>query len=216
MTGEILLAVIGLSAGTGSVVGAWAALWWRDHVPYGHKQLLQHVYPYVDGRIGATTTENLRRAGRRFKIVHPRWKKLWPLLFLIPNTRKLPVRQKIADYLWPEVKLAAGGNPLPEVKRMGRYVQLEMRGDATFGKPYQLWNIQAVIVRPTSEVDALASGFVPAVARWVAWAMRLSSADQLEIDDPKKTLPLGYLRFARKGPAKEMPTRPPHAVGAKQ
>jgi hypothetical protein len=186
----------------GLFLGSWAALWWRDHVPFGQRRLLRHVYAYADDRIGATKTENIRRANRRFHL----YRRLWFL------PRK--VRAALADFFWPVPQLGTGTAALPSTKRMGRYVQLELRGDATFRKPYRLWNIHAVVVRPTSEVDALAPGTVPAVARWVAWAMRLPSTDQLEIDDPKRTLPLGYLRFARKAPAPEIPMSMPVGVNA--
>lgn len=213
MSAEILAPVIGLSAGIGSAVGWWAANWHRDHVPYGHKQLLQYFYPYVDGRIGATDTENLRRANRRHRVEHPRAKLLQPLTyrrllwFLLP----LIVRQRIANYFWPEVKLARGGNPLPEAERITRYIQLELNGRSRFTKPYQVWNIQAVTIWPTSEVDVHVHGFETSLARWVAWAMRLKSPDQLDIEAHPE---LGYWRFARKGPVPERPTTVPVGVNA--
>lgn len=206
MTWVVLLVGILL----GAALGAWVALWHRDHIPYGHEQLLQYAYPFIDQRIGATNTENIRRANRRFHVRHPHptlkrpWRVLW---FLLPGD----LRQVIANYYWPEVKLARDGNPLPEAKRIGRYIQLEMRGDATFAKPYRVWNIQAVTVWPTSEVDVHVHGFVASLTRWVAWMLRLTGPDQLEVEAHPE---LGYWRFARKEPEPEFQPRVPMGVNA--
>lgn len=198
MTGDQLAAVVGLSAGAGSVVGGWAALWWRDHVPFGRRQLLRHFYVYLDDRIGATKTENLRRANRR----HHVWRRLW----FLPKQ----IRLGIINWFWPVPQLGTGTAALPGLRRMGRYVQLELRGDATFRRPYQLWNVQAVVVWPTSEVDVHAA-FVPSLARWGAWAMRLKDPDQLEVEAHPE---LGYWRLARKAPAPEFAPTVPHGVTA--
>jgi hypothetical protein len=194
-----ILALMGLSAGVGSVVGGWATLWWRDRVPFGRRQLLHHLYLYVDDRIGATKTENLRRANRR----HHWWRRLW----FLPKQ----ARRSLLDFFWPVPQLGTGTAALPSTKRMGRYVQLELRGDATFGKPYQLWNVQAVVVRPTSEVDVHVHGFETSLARWVAWAMRLTGPDQLTVEAHPE---LGYWRLERKQPAPEFQPRVPMGVNA--
>lgn len=202
MSGDGTLAVIGVSAGVGSVVGAWAALWYRDHVPFGQRQLLRHCYIYVDDRIGATKTENVRRANRRFRVIH---KRVW-YWWLVP----IKVRRAIADYFWAVPQLGTGTSALPSTKRMGRYVQLELNGEATFRKPYRLWNIEAVVVRPTSEVDVHAA-FEPSLVRWVAWALRLKGPDQLTVEAHPE---LGYWRLARKAPAPEVPMTMPVGVNA--
>jgi hypothetical protein len=207
MTADLVLAVVGVSAGTGSAVGAWAALWWRDRVPFGHRQLLRHVFIHVDDRIGATKTENLRRANRRFRVIHKRTWYWW----LVPNTKKLPVRRGIADYFWAVPQLGTGTSALPSTKRMGRYVTLELRGQATFRKPYRLWNIQAVVVRPTSEVDVHVAGFETSLARWVAWALRLTGPDQVTVEPHPE---LGYWRLSRKAAPVEIPTTMPVGVNA--
>jgi hypothetical protein len=199
VNGDLLLVVVGLSAGTGSAVGWWAALWWHDRVPFGHRQLLRHTYAYLDDRIGATKTENIRRANRRFHV----WRRLW----FLPKD----IRRGILDFFWPIPQLGTGTAALPSTKRMGRYVQLELRGDTSFRKPYQLWNVQAVVVWPTSEVDVHTHGFEQVVARWVAWALRLKSPDQLEVQGHPE---LGYWRLARKAPAPEIPTSMPVGVNA--
>jgi hypothetical protein len=199
MTAEVLAPIIGLSAGVGSMIGGWVALWWRDHVPFGERQLLRHIYAYVDDRIGATKTENLRRANRR----HHVWRRLW----FLPKS----IRMSILNWFWPVPQLGTGTAALPGVKRMGRYLQLELRGRPTFAKPYQIWNIQAVIVRPTGEVDVHVHGFEASLARWVAWAMRLKGPEQLEVEAHPE---LGYWRLARRGPVPEVRATVPHGVGA--
>jgi hypothetical protein len=195
---DTTLAIIGLSAGAGSVVGAWTALWWRDQVPFGQRQLVRHVYLYCDDRIGATKTENLRRANRR----HHWWRRLW----FLPKDARLG----ILNFFWPVPQLGTGTAALPSTKRMGRYVQLELNGAATFRKPYRLWNIQAVTVWPTSEVDVHAA-FEPSLVRWVAWALRLTCPDQLTVEAHPE---LGYWRLERKAPVPEFQPTVPVGVNA--
>jgi hypothetical protein len=199
---DATVALMGLSAGVGSVIGGWAALWWRDRVPFGHRQLLRHVYVYCDDRIGATKTENIRRANRRFRVIHKRAWYWW----LVPIT----LRRSVADYFWAVPQLGTGTAALPSTKRMGRYVQLELSGQSSFRKPYRLWNVQAVVVWPTSEVDVHAA-FEPSLVRWVAWALRLTGPDQLTVEAHPE---LGYWRLARRAPAPEMPTDVPVGVNA--
>lgn len=183
----------------GVALGAWAALWQRDHIPLGRRGLLRHTYVYVDDRIGATKTENIRRANRR----HHLYRRLW---FLPKDTRV-----GIATFFWPTPQLGTGTAALPSTKRMGRYVQLELRGDTSFRRPHQLWNIDAVIVRPTSEVDVHVGGFETSLGRWVAWALRLTGPDQIEVEAHPE---LGYWRFARKTPAPEFQPTVPVGVNA--
>jgi hypothetical protein len=197
MSADTVAAVFGLGGGVGTMVGWWAANWHRDRVPFGERQLLRYIYPYVDDRIGATKTENIRRANRR----HHVWRRLW----FLPKQ----VRMSILNWFWPVPQLGTGTAALPGTKRMGRYVQLELRGKPTFRRPYQVWNIHAVVVRPTSEVDVHAA-FEASLARWVAWALRLKGPDQLDVEGHPE---LGYWRLARKPAAREIRTDVPHEVG---
>ena len=192
----LLVVVFGLAC---AGAGAWVALWWRDRVPTGHKRLLRYVFPYVDDRIGATKTEKVRRANARFRFMRKWW------LWWIPRR----AREGIADLLWFEPQYG-GTTTLPGAKRMARYVTLEFGRPASRRRPYRIWDIQAVVVRPTSEVDVHAS-FEPSLARWVAWALRLSGPDQLEVEARPE---LGYWRLARRGPAPEFAPTVPHAVAA--
>jgi hypothetical protein len=187
----------------GLFLGAWAALWWRDRVPFSRRQLLRHCYIYVDDRIGATKTENIRRANRRFRVIHKRTWYWW----LVP----IKIRRSIADYFWAVPQLGTGTSALPSTKRMGRYVTLELNGTATFRKPYRLWNVQAVVVRPTSEVDVHVAGFETSLARWVAWALRLTGPDQVTVDAHPE---LGYWRLSRRAPPVKIPTSMPVGVNA--
>lgn len=196
MSGDVVLAIIGTSAGAGSVVGAGVALWWRDRIPYGQRQLLRHCYVYVDDRIGATKTENIRRANRR----HHLYRRLW---FLPKDTRV-----GIATFFWPTPQLGTGTAALPSTKRMGRYITLEFRAGAE--RPYRLWDIIAVIIRPTSEVDVHVGGFEASLVRWVAWALR-TLPDQLEVEAHPE---LGYWRVVRKAPAPEFRPTVPVGVNA--
>jgi hypothetical protein len=227
MSGDLLLAVIGLSAGTGTAVGAWAALWWRDHAPFGEHQLVAMVFAHVDEVLGATKWENTRRANRRHKIIdRPPWW-LWWTLLAGKNGRQ--ARISIASFFWPVPQFGTGTAALPTFRRMGYYVQLEFQVEPTrnrywllgrFGPLlYQRWNIQAVQLRWTSEAAANRDTFVeylergrPSQGGGLAQALGLEwKSGMFEVT---KDYPLSLIRFARKGPAKEMPTRPPHAVGA--
>jgi hypothetical protein len=201
LTAETLAAVVGTSAGVGSMAGGWAALWWRDHVPTSQRQLLHWVYVHVDDLLGATKTENIRRANRRFRLN----RRLW----FLPR----PTRQAIADFFF-FVPQYGGVTALPAPKRMARYVTLELGGGQVrrwFPRPFQAWNIQAVEVKPTSEANFLGEGYPGIVARKVAQAMRLTGTDQLEVASHPE---LGYIRYTRKGPAPEFRPVVPHEVSA--
>lgn len=188
MSGDQHLAVIGASAGVGSFVGGWVALWWRDRVPRGIQWLIHRIYKHVDDLIGATKNENQDRADRRRKIIQPRLKGWRWMLRLIPKT----VRQGWADYREPIPRLGAGANPLPEIDRMAQYVHLELVDKRRI---YHLWDVVAVTVFWTSEAAALVGDFPKNVGRKVAQALRLESVDQLEwtVDYDR-----GCIRYARK------------------
>lgn len=215
---RLLLAL--LSAGAGAALGGWAALWWRDRVPMGQRRLYRTVFPYLDDRLGATKKENQIRANRRFKVIHKRAWYWW----LVP----IAVRRAVADYFWAVPQIGGGGaSALPSTKRMAQYLTLELGPPAQpkgllehvlawFGvRPYRRWSITAIQVRPTSEVSALAGQYPGSLIPWVAWALGLASADQVAIDPPAaETLGDGYLRYARKGPAPDIPMGMPTGVNA--
>lgn len=200
MTAEVLAAVIGTSAGVGSVVGGWVALWWHDRPPTGHKRLLRYVFSHVDDRIGATAKEKVLRAGARFRFMRKWW------LWWIPR----PVRLRLADLLWFEPQFG-GVTVLPGTRRMARYVSLEFNRPYQRLRPYRLHDIHAVVVRPSSEVNPHRGDFAADLARWVAWALKLTGTDQLEVEARPE---LGYWRLARRGPAPEVRATVPFGVGA--
>jgi hypothetical protein len=104
MNGDMLLVVVGLSAGTGSAVGWWAALWWRDRVPRSLRYLTRRIYRHVDETLGTRATENNRRTKMHARIafwISPKW----------------------ANLLAPRAQLS-GAAAMPSIRRMGRYVKL--------------------------------------------------------------------------------------------
>jgi len=149
----LLVVAFGLACAGG---GAWAALWWREHVPFGMRQLTAHVYMHVDEVLGATKLENIRRAGRRFRVIHKRRWYWW----LVPNWRKLHIRTSIADYFWPVPPQAGGTSALPTVRRMGWYVQLELGRTPTRRHPARRHDIQRVWLRWGSEAGANTPNFI--------------------------------------------------------
>ena len=192
---DLTLALMGLSAGVGSAVGAWAALWWRDHAPMGHGKLTRRLYVHVDEHIGATKTENQVRAGKRFAAQRPIWR----------GGLGKNLGRAWADTWWP-VPQFGGTSARPSTKRMRAYIQLEMGRSRSWTKPYRIWDIQAVTVHWTSESAALVGDFPKNVGRKVAQALRLESVDQLEwtVDHDR-----GCIRYERKAPAPEFqPTVP--------
>jgi len=197
---DAFAAVFGLGGGAGMMVGWWAANWRRDHVPTSHQQLLRFVYTHVDDLLGATKTESIRRANARHRVMRKWW---------IPR----PLRRAWVDFFY-FVPQYGGITVLPTTKRMGRYLQLEVadtrRSRSWFPKPYHSWNVQAVVVWPTSEANFLGEGYPGIVARKIAQALRLKSVDQLEVATHPE---LGYIRYTRKGPAREIRTDVPHEVG---
>lgn len=114
---DLTLALMGVSAGVGSAVGAWVALWWRDRVPTSQRHLVRKVYVHVDEIIGATKTENLRRANRRFKV--QRW-----LGRGTSGKGRKKLGTAIADFFWPMPQLGTGTAALPSISRMGHYVKV--------------------------------------------------------------------------------------------
>jgi hypothetical protein len=216
VTAEGMAAVVGLSAGVGSVVGGWVALWWHARVPFGERGLIRHIYVHVDEVLGATKTENIRRADRR----HHVWRRLW----FLPKD----VRLGIINFFWPVPQYGTGTAALPGVKRMGHYVQIEWQVPPTrnriwllgrFGPLlYQRWNIQAVWLRWTAEAAANRDTFVeylergrPTQGGGLAQALGLEwKAGMFEHTWDREA---SLVRFARRGPAREIRTDVPHEVG---
>lgn len=119
MTADQLAAVVGISAGAGSAVGWVARGRWQRRNPTRKERLVRRVYRHLDEIIGATKHENQLRSDKRFRVVHKRrW--FW---WLVPNTKRLPVRRAIADFFWPIPHLAPGSNPIPSDRRIRQYVQ---------------------------------------------------------------------------------------------
>lgn len=212
MNSDLVLAIIGASAGIGSAVGGWVVLWWRDRVPAGHKQLLRRVFVHVDDLIGATATENQLRRSKRFQV--QRWLGSGTVTKQAGDrtrTRK-KLGTTIADFFWPIPPQAAGGaTARPSTRRMGAYVKLEFSRPKAWTKPFRIWDVVAVTVFWTSEAAALVGHFAENVGRKVAQALRLESVDQLEwtID-----YTLGYIRYTRKKPVPEFQPRVPMGVNA--
>jgi hypothetical protein len=217
MTAEQVAAVFGLGGGTGMMVGWWAANWHRDHVPYGARALVRHIYVHVDEVLGATKTENLRRADRR----HRWWRRLW----FLPKD----VRLGILNFFWPVPQLGTGTAALPGIKRMGYYVQLEFQVPPSrnriwllgrFGPSlYQRWNIQAVWLRWTAEAAANRDTFVEYLERGrPTQGGGLAQALGLEwhhgMFEHTRDSQAQLVRLARKGPTPEFSPTIPHGVTA--
>jgi hypothetical protein len=202
---DATLALAGVCLGLGSAVGWAACIWWRDRAPTTQRALVRRVYRHVDDLLGATKTENQIRAGKRFAVKRPIWR----------GGLGRQLGRAWADTWWPVPQLGTGTAALPSTKRMAAYVQLEVRATRSWWvrlrRPYGTWDIVAVTCWWTSESNAMTEGFAANVGRKVAQAMRLDSLDRLEWDI---NWDLGRIRYARRGPAPEMPTQPPAAVGA--
>ena len=197
---DLTLALMGLSAGVGSAVGAWAALWWRDRVPFGHKQLIRRIYVHVDELIGATKTENQVRAGKRFHAQRPIW----------AGGLGKRLGRAWADLWWP-VPQFGGTSARPSTERMGAYVRLEYGRPKRPGRPYRIWDVTGVTVFWTSEATALVESFAQNVGRKVAQALRLEGPDQLDhVTDYDR----GCIQYTRKAPPVEIPMTMPVGVNA--
>jgi hypothetical protein len=94
---------------------------------------------------------------------------------------------------------------------MGAYVRLEFGRPKRVGRPYRIWDIDAVTVWWTSEAAALVGEFPKNVGRKVAQALRLEGVDQLEwtVDYDR-----GCIRYTRKAPPVEVPMTMPVGVNA--
>jgi hypothetical protein len=111
------LALMGVSAGIGSMVGAWVAMWWRNRHPTRTEKLTRRVYRHLDEIIGATKAEDQIRSDRRWVIIAKRRWYWW----LVPKD----VRLAIANFLNPTPPQAAGGvRPLPSDRRIRHYIQM--------------------------------------------------------------------------------------------
>jgi hypothetical protein len=131
---DATLALMGVSAGIGSMAGAWVALTWRNRHPTRTEKLTRRIYRHLDEIIGATKAEDQIRADRRWVMI---FKRRW-YWWLVPKS----VRVQIADFMNPTPPQAAGGvRPLPSDRRIRHYVQM---GD----HPGDWW------VRYTSEAPA--------------------------------------------------------------
>jgi hypothetical protein len=206
VNGDLLLAVVGLSAGAGSAVGWWAALWWRDHIPFGHKQLTRRLFVHVDDLVGATRTENQIRAGKRFAAMRP------PLMvFFGRGGLGKTLGKAWADLWWPIPPQAGGTTVRPSTGRMGQYVRLEFGRPLMRTRPFRIWDITAVTVWWTSEAAALTGNLGENVGRKVAQALRLESVDQLDI---AVDYDRGCIRYTRKAPAPEFVPTVPVGVNA--
>jgi hypothetical protein len=209
---DLTLALMGISAGIGSAVGAWVALWWRDLVPAGHKQLIRRVFVHVDDLIGATATENQLRRGKRFQV--QRWLGNGTKT-VVTGKGRTRTRKKlgtaIADFFWPTPPLAGGATARPSTKRMAAYIQLEFSRPRSWARPFRIWEIVAVTVHWTSEAAALTGAFAENVGRKVAQALRLEGPDQLDhVTDYDR----GCIRYTRKAPPAEIPMTMPVGVNA--
>jgi hypothetical protein len=183
----------------GLFLGGWAALWWRDRVPFGQRQLVRRVYIHVDELLGSTRTENQLRAGKRFTV--QRW-------LGRGTTRKgnKKLGTAIADWFWPMPPQAGGTTKRPSVKRMGQFVRLEFARPRTWTKPYRIWDIEAVVLHWTSEANALGAGFGDVLGRKVAQALLLKGVSQLDQEFHPE---VGRIIYRRTKPAVPPPTGVP-------
>lgn len=117
---DATLALMGLCLGAGSAVGWVARGRWQRRYPTRSEKLTRWVYRHLDEIIGATKHENQLRSDKRFRVIHKRRWYWW----LVPNTKRLPIRTSIANFFWPVPHLAPGSNPLPSDKRIREYIQV--------------------------------------------------------------------------------------------
>ena len=176
-----------LCGALGVGLGAWAALWWRDRVPFGQRQLVRRLFVHVDDLVGATKTENELRAGKRFRVMRPIWR----------GGLGHNLGRTWADAWWP-VRQYGGTTARPTTRRMGVYVRLEFSRPWSWRRPFRIWEIAAVTVWWTSEAAALAGEFARNVGRKVAQALRLGSVDGL---DWSVDWSAGCIRYDRTRPA---------------
>jgi hypothetical protein len=126
---------------------AWGALWWRDRIPKNRRHRVRTIYiPCAEG-LGATKTENVRRANRRFMV--ERWlgrgTKQANGFNGRPRSRK-KLGTAIADFFWFEPQYG-GTTTRPSVSRMGHYVQVTP-------------DRRTIILRYTSEAAANGANFI--------------------------------------------------------
>jgi hypothetical protein len=214
---DATLALIGISAGVGSAVGGWAALWWRDRRPRprptkSNRALVRKVYIHLDDIIGATKTENQLRAGKRFKV--QRW--------LGQGTRSVATvdaqgrsrsRQRkklgtaVADFFWPVPQLGTGTAALPSPRTMGRYVQVS--------DDLRTWTIHY-----TSEAAANSPAFIewltkgrPTTGGGLAQALGLEWREGMF--EVRRNWSEGLVRFTLKDRGQDRPARTqPHGTRA--
>jgi len=142
------LFLVGVAFGAaGFALGRWQ----RDRVAYSHRRILAFVFKHLDEVIGATKSENARRASYRFKI-----RRIPPLGL----GRVLGGR--VADLFWPPVPQAGGIAALPGIRRMGRYVKLGLPARPKW-RPwhrFHRWDVRWVEVHYSSEAGANAPNFI--------------------------------------------------------
>jgi hypothetical protein len=120
------LALMGLSAGVGSVIGIWANhrfRIWQTKIRYP-QTLLWTVYNAVDEIIGATKEIDKIRATRRREWYEPRLHGRELFRRFLP--RKF--REWYADLRWPVPRGTLGASPLPPLEVMAYYVQISNGG----------------------------------------------------------------------------------------
>jgi hypothetical protein len=145
LTRQLLVLVAVLLAGL--FLGGWAALWWRDRIPKNLRHLIRTIYIHCDETLGATKTENVRRANRRFMV--ERWlgqgtKQVRQADGRTRSRKKLGTA--IADFFWFEPQYG-GVTTRPSVARMGHYVQVTP-------------DRRTIILRYTSEAAANGANFI--------------------------------------------------------
>lgn len=142
-TALLLLALVGVAA-AGFGLGRYV----RDRIAYSHRRLVYLVYKHLDEVIGATKSENVHRAGMRFKVG-----RIPPLGF---GKR---VGRVVADLFWP-VPQYGGTTALPSIRQMGRYVKLGLPARPGWRRRYHRWDIRWVEVRYSSEAGANTPNFI--------------------------------------------------------
>jgi hypothetical protein len=144
MRGLLVLVAVLLA---GLFLGSWAALWWRDRIPKNLRHLVRTIYIHCDEVLGATKTENVRRANRRFMV--ERWLGRGTKQMRRPDGRagsRKKLGTAVADFFWFEPQYG-GVTTRPSVSRMGHYVQVTP-------------DRRTIVLRYTSEAAANGANFI--------------------------------------------------------
>jgi hypothetical protein len=110
---------VGLALGV--VVGVWADRTIRAFPARRKYSPIREKYKCVDEVLGATKTENQKRADLRFEVIHRRRWWWW----FVPRKSRLA----LANYFWPVPQIGTGMAALPTEKTMGTYVEQVGPGD---------------------------------------------------------------------------------------